>query len=435
MRALTASPSSGAAAPRRRARAAAAALDAADLRGAVVVAGGGPAGLAAAVALQRVGVPVRVLEREAAPGAGGSALGIWTNGWRALETLGAADALRALHPRCEGVELCRDDGRRLRAFALAECDGGPHEFRGVRRASLVAALAAQLAPGTLVAGATVAGVTAAPGGGCTVTLSSGEAVECAAVVGADGVRSAVAAARGGGGASYAGQVAVRGVARVAPGAAVIRQVWGAGEARAGTYPISEGELYWFVTWNAGADAPAPTAPAAIRAEAARAVAGWAHGLPAAVAATADADLSRSRLADRWVLPGGAAGRPGPPVTLAGDALHPMTPNLGQGGCCALEDGVVLARALRDAGVPAMMAGERGGGGGGEALDAALRGAFGAYERARALRCLPLTVRARGMGFALQLPLPPVVAARDAFVANLFNASHFLDHAAFDCGAL
>ena len=31
--------------------------------------------------------------------------------------------------------------------------------------------------------------------------------------------------------------------------------------------------------------------------------------------------------------------------------------------------------------------------------------------------------------------PPVVAARDAFVANLFNASHFLDHAAFDCGVL
>ncbi|KAI9089275.1 hypothetical protein K1719_029554 [Acacia pycnantha] len=33
------------------------------------------------------------------------------------------------------------------------------------------------------------------------------------------------------------------------------------------------------------------------------------------------------------------------VCVAGDAFHPMTPDLGQVGCCALEDGVVLARCL------------------------------------------------------------------------------------------
>lgn len=33
------------------------------------------------------------------------------------------------------------------------------------------------------------------------------------------------------------------------------------------------------------------------------------------------------------------------VTVAGDAFHPMTPDLGQGGCAALEDAVVLARCL------------------------------------------------------------------------------------------
>lgn len=31
------------------------------------------------------------------------------------------------------------------------------------------------------------------------------------------------------------------------------------------------------------------------------------------------------------------------VTVAGDAMHPMTPDLGQGGCLALEDAVVLGR--------------------------------------------------------------------------------------------
>lgn len=36
------------------------------------------------------------------------------------------------------------------------------------------------------------------------------------------------------------------------------------------------------------------------------------------------------------------------VCVAGDACHAMTPDLGQGGCSALEDGVILARCLADA---------------------------------------------------------------------------------------
>ena len=33
------------------------------------------------------------------------------------------------------------------------------------------------------------------------------------------------------------------------------------------------------------------------------------------------------------------------VTLLGDAAHPCTPNLGQGGCMALEDALVLAKCV------------------------------------------------------------------------------------------
>jgi len=36
------------------------------------------------------------------------------------------------------------------------------------------------------------------------------------------------------------------------------------------------------------------------------------------------------------------------LTLLGDAAHPMTPNLGQGACQAIEDAVVLAECLKGA---------------------------------------------------------------------------------------
>ncbi len=38
------------------------------------------------------------------------------------------------------VELCSDDGKILKAFSLDECEGAPHEFRGVKRSTLLEAL-------------------------------------------------------------------------------------------------------------------------------------------------------------------------------------------------------------------------------------------------------------------------------------------------------
>jgi phytoene dehydrogenase-like protein len=62
---------------------------------AAIVAGGGIAGLAAAVALAQAGWRVTVLERAAGFGEVGAGLGLTTNGMAAAEALGLGDAVRA----------------------------------------------------------------------------------------------------------------------------------------------------------------------------------------------------------------------------------------------------------------------------------------------------------------------------------------------------
>lgn len=83
------------------------------------------------------------------------------------------------------------------------------------------------------------------------------------------------------------------------------------------------------------------------------------------------------------------------VALLGDAAHAMTPNLGQGGCQAVEDAVVLAHLLAgDTGVPAALA---------------------AYTAARHGRTTRISRLSRRMGGLARLSHPLAVSVRDVAV--------------------
>ena len=143
------------------------------------------------------------------------------------------------------------------------------------------------------------------------------------------------------------------------------------------------------------------------------------------------------------------------MALAGDAAHPMTPNLGQGACCALEDAVVLARCIAEEAsradtlpqVPesealsgetrALRTGERGRAQRSrEVVRSSLPSALGRFERERVVRAARLTLQSRVVGALLQVPVPAVCRARDQLVLpHLFSPFHFLDHAMYDCGSL
>eukprot|EP00892_Ulva_mutabilis_P008071 jgi/Ulvmu1/5636/UM023_0176.1 len=272
-------------------------------------------------------------------------------------------------------------------------------------------------PTRVLLDATVTGIDA---GQTAVVLADGSRVPGRMVVGADGVRSAVADGLGVPAPNVTGQMAFRGVAEfdgpVPVAAATAAQIWGKGS-RAGLYPMTESSVYWFVTQDWQGELP-DNSPKQVRDEVLALVRGWQGGIEECVEATDAALISRSRLGDRWVPPSlGSAGS----FTLAGDALHPMTPNLGQGGCTALEDGIVLAQQLK-----AVWPSGRG-----TSVQAALR----AYERARAARCVPLTVRSNLIGRIAQGSNPVLAQARDMVVPVIVKPEMFFEHTLFDCGNL
>ena len=53
------------------------------------------------------------------------------------------------------MELCSNDGETLKAFSLDECDGAPHEFRGVKRSTLLEALQSKVPDDCIEYGAAI----------------------------------------------------------------------------------------------------------------------------------------------------------------------------------------------------------------------------------------------------------------------------------------
>ncbi|MEU6892373.1 FAD-dependent monooxygenase [Streptomyces sp. NPDC046557] len=171
---------------------------------------------------------------------------------------------------------------------------------------------------------------------------------------------------------------------------------GRGE-RFGVTPLSDGRLYLYAT----AVVPADTGSVDPRAELRRRFGSWHDPIPALldrVDRLDPADILRNDLYDLAApLPRLHHGR----IAWLGDAAHAMAPNLGQGGCQAIEDAVVLAHLLP--------AGD--GADGSDRIPAALA----AYTAARRDRTDAVRVRARRVGRLGALRNPLAVAARDLAV--------------------
>ncbi len=373
----------------------------------IAIVGGGIGGLAAAAFLHQAGLSATVYEQTGELREIGAGLVVAPNMARLLRRLGVLDPLLKTAVRLEtGWEFRRwQDGTVLSAEDLAtRCERlyGEHTYTA-HRADLLDAISGAVPAGAVRLGkrCTEVAVGAAGSGPAVLTFADGEVVEADVVIGADGIHSLIRAAlTEPAPPTYSGSCAFRALvpARDAPAFArrPAQVLWLGPDHHLVHYPVRAGELVNLVAFApaGGYTTESWTATATVG-EFLAEFEGWDPRLTALIEAAGVP--GRWALLDRQPLRQWSHG----PVTLLGDAAHPMFPFYGQGAAQAIEDAAALARCLADD--PADTADP----------SAALR----RYEAARIPRTTRLQEVSHARGYVNHLPDGPDQRARDEAFAT------------------
>jgi len=325
----------------------------------IAIAGGGVGGLIAAIALEKKGFDVTVYERTGEFKKFGGPIQLASN---ALSTLRADEDLfdRIMEKfTFTGVRTCGiKDGLRTEWYtkftAIKDCaDAGNLAYTGVINRPDLQAICLDMLGGkkTVKNEKMITKYEKLPEGGVKVYFEDGTTDEADVCIGADGIWSTVRAqmwnenVKGeGAGATYSGYTVFAGETTyqtadywetgykvyIGPGQYFV------------TSDVGEGRMQWyaFLALPAGSKAREDNVQyIKDRFE------GWSPEIHELLDITKVEDVEQRDLYDRppSVLKRWNDG----PVALLGDACHPMMPNLGQGGCQAMEDCYVIANKLSD----------------------------------------------------------------------------------------
>lgn len=314
--------------------------------------GAGIGGLAAAIALRKLGLDVVVFEQAARFARVGADINLTPNAVRALDGLCVGEALRetAARPthRISRVWNTGEETSRLDMSDEAEIRYGAPQLT-MHRGDLMTALERALPAECVRLGKKAAGIERHEAG-ATLRFADGTQEDVDVLIGADGIHSAVRTSLfGPEHPVFTGVVAYRAVVPAerlvcVPNLQAFTKWWGPeATSQIVTFPLNRGrEIFVFATvaqetWRN----ESWTTPGRVE-DVREAYAGF-HAEARALLDACD-DVLISALYVRDPLPAWSAGT----VTLLGDACHPMMPFMAQGAGMAIEDGVVLARCLAEA---------------------------------------------------------------------------------------
>ena len=308
----------------------------------VLIVGAGIGGLTAAIALRAKGIDVGVHEAAAEQRSTGTALGLASNAIKVLRALGIDLGAGGCGQPLECFDVRTPDGKLIRSLPVREITaelGNP--IVSIHRNDLIRTL--EKAAGDLAVryGAEVVDFEIGDAG-VSVTCADGRRTHADVLIGADGIRSVVRAKLSGDfpptSHGYVCWLATISFSHPRIVRGYCGHYWGNGQ-RFGLIDIGGGSAYWWGTKNM------PVAQARDwrggKAEILAAFDGWSPEIAEAIEQTPKDAILSVPAQDRPFLEQWGKG----PVSLLGDAAHPMQTGLSQGAGSAVEDAYVLAEAI------------------------------------------------------------------------------------------
>jgi 2-polyprenyl-6-methoxyphenol hydroxylase-like FAD-dependent oxidoreductase len=301
------------------------------------VIGGGIGGVAAAVALHRAGIEATVYERANELREVGAGMMLWPNATRVLKELGLIERVVALSGPAQHFFVRSRTGTILMDIGLGHFDV---PALCTHRSDLLEALISAL-PAQQVRLGHDFGYFELRESSVGIHFSNGVSVEHDFLIGADGIRSRVRSQLLGiREPIFRGYTIWRGLAHLtgAVSQGSNSETWGRGK-RFGILSTGGDRFTWYATANTDPDHV--DSDEGRQRELLQMFAGWHEPVERLIVGTDEGAILKNGAYDLPPLKRWGHRR----VMLLGDAAHPCTPNLGLGGCMALEDALVLAKSF------------------------------------------------------------------------------------------
>jgi 2-polyprenyl-6-methoxyphenol hydroxylase-like FAD-dependent oxidoreductase len=347
----------------------------------VAIIGGGIAGLTFAHCLSHDKYDVHIFEKKMAFGEIGAAISVFPNALCVMDEIGLLEKILKSSGKFENVFLKTYKGDVL-SKSNPQSD---YPVICIHRAHLHDILREDT-QAHLHHDKGVQNLISLDNGQIEITFLDGSQSLFDAVIGADGIHSVVRQHIINDGAPvFRGYNIWRGVVETTFDTGYASETYGKGQ-RVGIVPIKDGTYGWWATCNE--DLLQDDEPEGTKQKLKRLFGDWHDPIPELIENTDE--ILKNSLSDRVPHKGWTKGN----MILIGDAAHPTTPNLGQGGCMAIEGSYLLAKCINKYGLSP--------------------NAYAIYEKYQFPRSKKVTNESLKMGAMGQISNPILITLRNFF---------------------